>query len=108
MRYLENHSLKYISTAISNGLGKVEYMIHVEEVDGFWRKLRVKLFGTSYVRPYNTWFFSDGNESMSAHIEIPVSPKKMFQLRLMGCIDTDSREHAIKGLKFLGVDWPLP
>ena len=108
MRYFEKKAEGFISDSVKRGLGRVTYMIPDGEPEGFVRKVRSKIFGTTYICPYVASFIDTGVEHQKAHIRIPVTKRKMFQLKLMGCYKTTDRERAVKALEFLGVDWPLP
>ncbi len=108
MRYWEKKNMDFIRKSINTGIGKAIYMIPDYNIDGFWKKQKMKWLGVTYVCPYVARFVDTGMETHRAHIRIPVSKRQMFQLKLMGCYETKNRERAVKALEFLGVDWPLP
>lgn len=107
-RRIESRNMKFISEAIATGRGTVEYMCRVHDPEGFISKWRVRLFGITYLRPYDAQFLDDGSCAFKAHLEIPVTKKQMFQLKLIGGYETSNREQAVKALELLEVDWPLP
>lgn len=108
MRYWENKNMQYLTDMVSKGLGEATYIIPIGEPEGDIRKWRTKLFGTQYICPYVATFLDTGIVHQKAHIEIPITKRQQFQLKLMGCYKTQDRQRALKALEYLEIEWPLP
>lgn len=107
MAQIEQMSMKFLSECRATGRGKFHYFVPYTHVDRT-NRWYAKLFKKTYLRVYECSFWDDGGTGMNSHKRVAVNRKQLFEMKLRGMVNTESRERADEALIYLGITWPLP
>ena len=107
MAEIEMISMNFLRECRKSGRGKFHYFVPYTHTDRT-KRWYAKLFKKTYLRVYETSFWDDGISGMNSYKKIAVNRKQLFEMKLRGMVNTESRERADEALVYLGIEWPLP